>query len=220
MVPSAFDSSPPSSPSPQPFTSSPTTTQQRRTILVTMGPCMVASVGYRCSCPAGSCTPGLDARQAFCDICMHPMHMHGDYGQSPPNTSHHGDADSCLQLLPPHHTCCKPHHRDHEYSYAMMREPVHEHIRLRGSQRYWTRNGLSMSGVLRHRARPRWRRSFTTTSKIAETVLFFSLGGRRMMIISLQNVGPRAILRFNSTTFCATSTLSSSLMKRKTPMIT
>ena len=128
MVPSAFDSStPPSSPtqslliptpstsaglspSPQPFTSSPTA-RQRRTVLVTMGPCTVQGKnGWRCSCTCGSCTSDLGASSASCDNCMHPMFMHSDYGKSLApsiiSTSHlylltYGDADSCLIVATP-----------------------------------------------------------------------------------------------------------------------
>lgn len=77
-------SSPPTglSPSLQSFTP-PSTTRQRRTILVTMGPCnwRGKNHGYRCPCTSGSCTSDLDASQASCDNCMHPMSMHGDYGK-------------------------------------------------------------------------------------------------------------------------------------------
>jgi hypothetical protein len=95
MVPTAFDSSsspyqssftpsslPPTglSPSLQSFTS-PSTTRQRRTILVTMGSCnwQGKNNGFRCPCTSGSCTSDLDASQASCDSCMHPMSTHSDY---------------------------------------------------------------------------------------------------------------------------------------------
>ena len=97
MVPTALDSSsspcqslftPPSSspptglsPSPQSFTP-PSTTRQRRTILVTMGSCnwQGKNSNYRCPCTSGSCTSDLDASQAFCDYCGHLMAKHSDYG--------------------------------------------------------------------------------------------------------------------------------------------